>query len=204
MATFTISDGLGVVTISCGGKIQIYMDNIISVLERTTDKVYLGFGVNLVVDGGYYWFREYGEDMNLKNCICITESEWSDIVSSVSDISAPPVYNGICTHCKEYIPFNEHIGCFKANLRMDVFASTEFGKCVLYALKEATLKRYKEIVPYDIEIDSSMLKYAYAYIKRDTIAHVMNCTNVNILKYESHFQNLKMCSYDYVISSIKV
>lgn len=220
---FTTNEVSGSVTISngYGTAIKVTQSGILRVMQRTTDEVFLGDGLklNIVYDEEMeYCFREFKRDMSVKNSICLTHDEWLKLLSYAADISPPPVIDEICCLCSDYIPHEIHYGCVFNVIKMDLFVLTDFGNAVIDALMKATLDRYTSVMIDSVGfgIDYNKLKRAYAYIKKGDVLSIMGIdtevmiqngptafNNENILKFEQHFRNFKVCAKDIILIKIE-
>lgn len=205
--------------------VHLTLWNILRVLQRTSNEVFLGTALKMDLitnedEEVKYRFRNYNSDMTLRSSISMSHAEWEELVCCACDISPPPVNDEICCLCSEYVASEIHYGCYRNLMKMAVFMEVDFGKDVIAALLKGTLDRYSELVGvnavYDMPIDYTNLNIAYGYVKKAHVLDIMGVdtvsliqkgpsafNNENILKYDQHFRNLKVCAKDYILTKIE-
>lgn len=213
MITYTTDDSTIKVTNEFSNSIEFCHDSILKVIERRCDELLLEHRIKLTVlfteaNEMEYCFRQYNDDMTSKDLMYLTSDEWEKVVSYATDITAPPVNDEICTACNEWVPATVHMGCDCNYYKTYLFMETEFGSKLTEAFMKIALEKYEKLMNYtdvyNSEIDDKM-KYAYAYVKRSEVCDVMgfdsesrsgpaHIINENILKYDEHFLNFKVCA----------
>lgn len=203
-------------------ELKLGLSEIAKVLASTENEIHLGGGKKFVIsptaeDELVYYVKVYNSDMSMRCCFAMDSDEWASVVYHATNITHPPVHDEICTYCRGYVPGEEHYACSKNVDKIEAFMLTPLGERLEQAMMKATEDRYAEFMKNEEKgLDYNILKRAYAYVKRDTIADIMNINvnffiengppdspNENILLYDSYFRNFKSCAYTHIIDKVE-
>lgn len=193
--------------------IKLSISEIARVLSSDEFAIHLGHGKKFLIlptedDDVMYCVKVYERDMSVRSNFRMTGAEWDCVVSHATNITFPPVHDEICTFCGDHVPGTEHYGCEMNKRKIEAFVLTTLGERLTAALVKATTERYEAMmVGEEYGINYTILKRAYAYIKRQTIVDLLplgkgDTLNENILHYDTHFINFKFCAYSHIIDII--
>jgi len=199
-------------------EIKLGLSEIAKVLESKENEIHLGGGKKFVIsqtadDELVYCVKYYNADLSIRTSFSMDSDEWASVVYHATNITQPPVHDEICTYCDGYVPGEEHYGCTRNVDKIEAFVLTPLGERLTQAMVKAARDRY-DMLMYGAEpgIDYNKLTRAYAYVKREAVADLMDINvlffiengpqespNETILLYDSYFRNFKSCAYSHII-----
>jgi len=203
-------------------EIILFRLELVRILQSTSDEIHLGYGKKFVIlptandDEKMYCVKIYNRDMTVRCSFSMTSAEWDCVVSHATNITYPPVNDHICTYCGDFVPISEHYGCQNNKTKMDAFLLTPLCERLCEAVVKETEDRYAYLMRGEesgFGIDYTILTKAYAYVKRQSVVDAIYpgivekgsylTPNENILLYDTHFINFKMCVHSHIQAILK-
>lgn len=170
--------------------------------DRIVKVVHCGMGevelrdMKVVINAAGYSFQH--EDVTFN----ITTEEWCRMITYASDMTPAAVEQEMCMQCDTYVAGDVHHGCPWNIGKLHIFGSTVSGKKIIEALITETMDNYTLELPSDgivtVEMHRALGRVQRGALLREDLLFSDN----DVLKYDEHFRNLKMCAQEWLVEKI--